>query len=249
MRLDLARRLEPVEEGVIRSPWDGYETVRGFAVMSLPFESGHVLASRFIPESDFGPYSTVWIRQPDGRWSIHVDGPLLEVACPRYWGPAAEESTFARIELTWEGPDTARTVVDDPALEWTFTMSQDPLLAAVNTVNAALPLASWRFGPLVAAREWLAEKALGFGRVDLSGRLPAGMPGTMMPRRVYRISQAGARLDGRDLGAPARADEPPRFGEFELPSHPLFAIGEAHVEIPDLPEYQALKRRVRGQAA
>lgn len=242
--MDLARELNSIDRGVIRSPWEGHETVRGFAVMSLPFASGHVLASRFIPQSDFGPYSTLWLRQPDGRWSIHVDGPMLEVACPRYWGPAATESTFAAIDLTWTGPNTARVTVDEPALEWTFSMSQDRLLAVVNAVNAALPLASWRPRALVAAREWLGEHLLGLGRSDLSGRLPGGMPGTMMPGRVYRIHESTARLDGVDLGAPVRADRPPRFGDFALPSVPLFAVGEAHVETPDREEYDRLVREV-----
>lgn len=241
--MDLARELSAIEEGVIRSPRPGHETVKGFAVMSLPFESGHVLASRHIPQSDFGPYSTLWIRHPDGRWSLHVDGPLLEVACPRYWGPAAAESTFADIELTWTGPNSATMTVDEPALEWTFSMSQDRRLAVVNAINAALPLSSWRRRSLVAAREWLAEHVLGIGRSDLSGRLPGGMPGTMMPQRVYRIDSSTARLDDVDLGDPVRADEPPRFGEFELPSVPLFAVGEAHVEIPDQQEYERLVRK------
>ncbi|MFP3901898.1 MAG: hypothetical protein ACLFXM_13675 [Acidimicrobiia bacterium] len=241
--MDLARELSTIEEGVIRSPWPGHETVRGWAVMSLPFESGHVLASRRIPQSDFGPYATLWVRDPDGRWSLHVDGPLLEVACPRYWGPAADESRFANIELAWTGPNSAAMTVDDPALEWTFSMSQDRLLGVVNVINAALPLASWRPRALVAAREWLAEHVLEIGRCDLSGRLPGGMPGTMMPTRVYRIDASTARLDGVDLGAPVRLDEPPRFGEFELPSVPLFAVGEAHVETPDQQQYERLTRK------
>ncbi len=240
--MDLASELTDLEQGTIRSPWEGHETVRGFAVMSLPFASGHVLASRTIPQSDFGPYATLWLRQPDGRWSIHVDGPLLEVACPRYWGAAAVESAFADIDLTWTGPNTARMTVDEPALEWTFSMSQGPLLAVVNAIHGSLPLGSWRPRALVAAREWLAEHVLDLGRVDLSGRLPGGMLGTMMPGRIYRIHGATARLDGVDLGPPVRADSPPRFGDFELPSAPLFAIGEAHAETPDQQEYERLVR-------
>jgi len=242
--MNLASELTAIEQGVIRSPWEGHETVRGFAVMSLPFESGDVLASRTIPQSDFGPYSTLWHRRPDGRWSIHVDAPLLEVACPRYWGPAAVENAFADIELSWTGPNTARMTVDAPALEWTFSMSQGPLLAVLNALHAALPLGSWRPRVLVAAREWLAEHVLRVGRIDLAGRLPGGMNGTMMPARIYRIHDAAARLDGVDLGRPVRADAPPRLGEFELPSSPIFAVGGAHVETPDRDEYERLVREV-----
>lgn len=125
--MNLARQLTGIDEGVIRSPWSDHETVRGFAVMRLPIASGHVLASRFIPQSDFGPYATLWLRRPDGRWSLHVDGP---------------------------------------------------------------------------------------------------------------------RLDGADLGAPVRLEEPPRFGDFRLPSCPLFAVGEAHQRVPDREEYERLREAV-----
>lgn len=242
--MNLARELTGIDEGVIRSPWRGHETVNGFAVMSLPFASGYVLASRFIPQSDFGPYSTLWMCTPDGSWSLHVDGPMLEIACPRYWGEAAVESSFANIELDWTGPDTARMTVDEPSLQWTFSMSRDPLMALVNAINAALPLASWRSPALVAAREWLAQHVLNIGPVDLSGRLPGGMSGTLMPQRIYRIDDSTARLDGVDLGTPVRLEEPPRFGEFRLPSCPLFAVGEAHVQVPDQEEYEQLRRAV-----
>jgi hypothetical protein len=173
---------------------------------------------------------------------------MMEVACPRYWGPAAETCAEAAIGLTWTGATAARITMDDPTLEWTFRMSRGVLLAVANAANAALPLGSWRPRALVAAREWLAEHVLDLGRIDLSGRLPGGMFGTMMPGRAYRITDAAARLDGRDLGEPVRVSEPPRLGEFELPSTPLFAIGEAHVETPDPREYERLAREALRRA-
>ena len=56
--------------------------------MGLPFDSGHYLALRVFPENDFSPYKTVWHRDPEGQWSIFVDGPRFDTACPRYYGPA-----------------------------------------------------------------------------------------------------------------------------------------------------------------
>lgn len=242
--MNLARELTGIDDGVIRSPWRDHETVRGFAVMSLPFASGHVLASRIIPQSDFGPYATLWLRRPDGRWSLHVDGPRLDIACPRYWGEAAVENALARVELEWTGPNTAQMTVDEPSLEWSFSMTRGPLMAAVNAINAALPLSSWRSPALLGAREWLARCVLDVGPVDLSGRLPGGMHGILMPQRIYRIDDSTARLDGADLGAPVRLEEPPTFGAFRLPSCPLFAVGEAHVRVPDREEYERLREAV-----
>ena len=50
------------------APWPGHEYVRGWGVFGLPFDSGHVLALRVFPQSSFGPYRTLWHRDPEGRW-------------------------------------------------------------------------------------------------------------------------------------------------------------------------------------
>ena len=47
------------------------ERFRGYGVMGLPFESGHVLGLRPFPVSSIGPgYTSIWHRSPDGRWSF-----------------------------------------------------------------------------------------------------------------------------------------------------------------------------------
>ena len=47
------------------------ERFRGYGVMGLPFESGHVLGLRRFPVSSIGPdYTSIWHRSPDGRWSF-----------------------------------------------------------------------------------------------------------------------------------------------------------------------------------
>lgn len=51
----LASELERIEPRVVASPWPGHEHVRGYAVMALPFSSGHVLGLRVWPENDFAP--------------------------------------------------------------------------------------------------------------------------------------------------------------------------------------------------
>ena len=40
----------------------------GYAVIGLPFQSGHILALRRFPASTIGPgYTSVWHRDPSGR--------------------------------------------------------------------------------------------------------------------------------------------------------------------------------------
>lgn len=115
--LDLASRLTGLPEIRGHAAWPDHEYVKGWGVFGLPFDSGHVLALRVFPENDFGPYKTVWHRDPEGRWSIFVDGDRLETACPRYYGSACAYTGFASIRLEWTGPAALRITVDEPALE------------------------------------------------------------------------------------------------------------------------------------
>ena len=82
--LDLAAKLSNVPERRGQARLPEHEYVRGWGVSGLPFDSGHVLALRVFPENDFSPYRTLWHRDPDGQWSIYVDGVRLDTACPRY---------------------------------------------------------------------------------------------------------------------------------------------------------------------
>ncbi len=113
----------------------------------------HVLALRVFPDNDFGPYRTVWHRDPSGRWSIHLDGPRLDTACPRYYGAACGFTGHTQIGLTWAAPATLHVSMNSPALEWTLTATSTRLPGVLNMISAALPLVTWRLRPLVRARE------------------------------------------------------------------------------------------------
>ncbi len=204
----LSARLKdlPVAQG--HAPWPGYEYVRGWGVFGLPFDSGHVLGLRVFPQNDFAPYRALWHRDPGGRWSIYVDGPRLDTACPRYFGAACHVTGFARIGLTWSGPATLRVTMGSPALEWTLTATSTRILTVLNAMNAAMPLAAWRLRSLVRAREHLASM-LGMGRLRLAATLPGGHAATIMPERMYYVDDSRATLDGTDLGGrPACAPIP-----------------------------------------
>jgi hypothetical protein len=214
-------------------------------VFGLPFDSGHVLALRVFPENDFASYRTLWHRDPAGRWSIHVDGPRIETACPRYYGPACESTGFARIDLTWTAPASLRVVVDSPSLEWTLTASEPPYLRLLNAIGARLPMWSWQHEALLRPRERLA-RWLGAGDLKLSGVMPSGHVGTLMPQRMYFIDEAEATLDGIDLGRPARSDTNPSIGGVPLPARGILAIGQAAWEILDPAEYERTRSLALG---
>jgi hypothetical protein len=232
----------PVARG--HAPWPDHEYVKGWGVFGLPFDSGHVLALPVFPENNFSPYRTVWRRDPAGRWSIHVDGPRLDTACPRYYGVARYFTGFAQIGLTWEGPSTLRVTMDSPALEWTLTATSTRLLDLVNTMSAAMPLATWHPRSLVPARERLAS-ALGMGQLKLTGTMPSGHTGTLMPVRMYYNEESRATLDGADLGRPTRLRGNPTIGGVTLPARGILGTGQAAWEILDLAEYE----RTRSQTA
>lgn len=226
------------------APWRGHEYVRGWGVFGLPFDSGHVLALRVFPQGSFGPYVTLWHRDPEGRWSIYADARRVELACPRYYGPACEYVGPARIKLEWTGPRTLRVTMDEPGLDWTLTAARSLVLELLNPVSAAMPLSSWRPKALVRARELLAQ-TLGMGRVQMSGVMPSGHQGLLMPKRMYLVDQSSAVLDGIDLGSPTRLAENPTLGGVPLPARGVLAVGQAMWPINDHQEYDDARREAR----
>lgn len=242
--LDLSSKLSdlPVVRG--SAPWPDHEHVKGWGVFGLPFDSGHVLALRVFPENDFAPYRTLWHRDPNGSWSIHVDGPRLDTACPRYFGTACDYTGFAHIEVTWTGPASLRVSMDSPLLDWTLTATSTRLLSVLNTISAALPLATWRPRSLVRARERMAH-GLGMGHLEMSGVMPSGHAGTLMPQQMYFVDDSLATLGGVDLGRPVHLNDNPMIGGVALPARGILAIGQGVWEILDHTEYE----RTRSETA
>jgi hypothetical protein len=224
-----ARRGEP--------PWPGHEYVKGWGVFGLPFDSGHVLALRVFPENDFSPYRTLWHRDPEGRWSIYVDGRRLDTACPRYYGPACSHVAHARIDVEWTGPASLRVAMEEPSLDWAVEAAETPTLRILNATSPRMPLWTWRSGPLVRARELLARRLLGMGDLHLSGTMPSGHVGILMPERMYFIDETTAVLDGEDLGHSSRVIPNPQIGKVPLPARGVLAIGQGAWEILDNDEY------------
>jgi hypothetical protein len=81
--------------------------------------------------------------------------------------------------------------------------------------------------------------------LQLTGTMPSGHTGTLMPGRMYFIDDSQATLDGVDLGRPARLRANPVIGGIPLPARGVLATGQAVFEILDPAEYQ----RTRPQAA
>lgn len=242
---DLRSELASLPVRIRPAPWRDHEHARGFGVIALPFSSGHVLGLRVFPENDFAPFVTVWHRDPDGAWTIHYDAVRPDVACPRYYGPAAASVRAARIRLAWVGPATLRVTMLEPRLDWTVRMVEPRPFAFVNRVQAKLPWWTWRASAMVRSAEAVARRVLGMGPdFALSARMPSGHDGILMPERIFAIPESSARLRGLDLGTPTLLRTNPRIGEVPLTARPAFAIGRAFWRILDAEEYRRTRREV-----
>lgn len=242
--LDLATRLSRLPEVRGVAPWPDHEYVKGWGVFGLPFDSGHVLALRVFPDNDFGAYQTLWHRDPAGAWSIYVNGPRLDTACPRYYGSACAYTGYAQIAIEWTGPSSLHVQMQEPNFDWTLTATATPIMTLLNKVNSALPLSSWRSPLLLHAREAMG-RTLGMGRLQMHGVMPSGHTGTLMPQEMYLIEDSRASLDGVDFGRPVRLSQNPCIGDVPLPARGVLAIGQAMWEITDRAEYE----RTRAECA
>lgn len=87
---------EAAELEAIQTP-DTAEHFAGYAVVGVPFGSGHYLAFRRFPTSSVGPgYRAVWLRTPAGQWTIYADAPP-ELSCARYFGAALARAATAPV--------------------------------------------------------------------------------------------------------------------------------------------------------
>jgi hypothetical protein len=241
--MNLKEELERLTPSVEQSPWPNHEHVRGYGVFGLPLTSGHFLALRVFPINDFAPYITVWHRDPDESWSIYYRAPRPDIACPRYYGAAARHIKPADIALTWDGPAELTIQVDQPRLEWTVWMQETVGLRLINSISKGLPFWTWQKAWLLKPREWMS-RLLGMGNMKLSGVMPSGHFGILMPQRIYFINRTKVQLDGVDLGDPVKVSPNPTIGDVPLPARGIFAIGQAHWDILDEEEYHRTRREM-----
>jgi hypothetical protein len=86
------------------------------------------------------------------------------------------------------------------------------------------------------------------GDMRLSGIMPSGHTGTLMPQQMFLIERSTAVFDGVDLGSPVHLKENPRIGAIPLPSRGVLAIGQASWRILDAAEYERTRLETAPQA-
>jgi hypothetical protein len=203
----------------------------GFAVLGLPFQGGDLLALRRFPSTSRGPgYTSVWHRDPEGRWTFYSDVPADE-GCTRYFHHALHQVTLTPIRLEWAAPARLDVAVENGRrVAWTLTLARTPATRLVDAVVSRLPERAWQRRPVVHALGSAAALVLRAGRLRLTGRTPSGAIFLSTPRHVWAVTQSRAVIDGRDLGPPGALARQAALGEFLLPQRGLFAVGHAFMQ-------------------
>lgn len=91
----------------------------------------------------------------------------------------------------------------------------------------------------IPERLWLRPRLLRMlKKHGLAGITPNGHFSILMPRRVFPIVSAHAKLEGHYLGYPVPSMKNLSIGALPLPAKPVFAIGMAFFEIQDPNEHR-----------
>jgi hypothetical protein len=224
------RSLAEEMEADPRLPAGAGERFRGYGVIGLPFDSGHVLAFRRISASSLGPaYTTVWHRDPAGCWTFFTDVDP-ELSCPRFFSAALTKVVPGEVGLSWDGPFDLSMRVPEAGLQWGVRLSSDLRTGALSAVGRMMPGPLWRADRVLGAAGAVAGRVLGVGKLALSGTSPNGQGFQAASILVWRVAATAAMLDREDLGRIAPLHGQARLGDFWIPNGGLFAFGESRFQ-------------------
>jgi hypothetical protein len=225
-RLEQAPRLPP---GV-------GERFTGWGVLGIGFASGHLLALRRMTASSIGPaFTSVWHRDPRGRWTFYADVDP-DLACARYFLGAGADAghrgvagTAVRddILVRWHGPTSFSVRVPGPRLAWAVHLGPTPGIRALESLAAGLPAALRRRQSVRRLLALAAARVLRLGGLAVTGRTPAGGAFELVPRRFWLVDASSARLGGAHLGPPIVLRRQHELGDFRIPAWGVFTTGEA----------------------
>jgi hypothetical protein len=203
----------------------------GYAVIGLPFRSGHVLALRRFPASSVGRgYTSVWHRSPAGKWTFYSTV-APEQGCARYFGAEIQRNIVAPIELVWTGPAKFRVQIDD-ALDWEMTLSESPFSRVMNGASRLVPEPWWQTKMMLKMMGHAARIVLGTGKMNLRGRTPNGHDFIANPQRIWLIDSSRAVVNETDIGPVGALSPQASLNEFLIPQRGIFAVARAFLKAP-----------------
>jgi len=211
--------------------------------MGLPFASGHVLGLRRWTASSVGDgFTSIWHRDPAGDWTFYetVDG---DSGCTRYFGADVRRVEVGPIDLAWETPERLHVRTADAAVDWTIDTSSTLMTRLVSAVASSVPATAWRSPTVLAAMGAVAGRALGVGKLRLTGRTSNAQHFDANPRRIWYVTSSRAVVEGVDVGPPGPLTQQARLSDFYFPQRGVLAVGSVFVRFGDTPARTANSRR------
>ncbi len=222
---------EAIDESA-KTPEGEGDRFAGYAVLGVPFRSGHVLAMRRFPASSVGPgYTSVWHRNPAGRWKFYSTV-APEQSCSRYFGEQVCRNVVTRIELEWTCTARLRVRIAR-VLEWEMALSETAASRAANVAARLVPEKWWQERRMLQVLGTAARIGLGTGRMNLTGRTPNGQDFILNPQRIWVIDASTAEVEGVDAGRAGPLREQARLNEFLIPQRGVFAVVQAFMDARD----------------
>jgi len=221
-------------EATASLPSGSGERFAGYAVIGLPFRSGHVLALRRFPASSLGSgYTSVWHRDPVGKWTFYSTT-APEQSCSRYFGSQVEENVHAQIRIEWGGPDKFRVIADGSrSLNWEVTLTHTVASRLTNAAARLLPDSWWQNPFMLRVMGFTARFALGTGKMNLAGRTPNGQEFIANPQQVWLVKSSRAVVNGVEVGPTGPLPEQARLNEFLIPQRGIFAVARSFLQTTD----------------
>ncbi len=200
---------------------DAAEHFAGYAVLGLPFTSGHYLAFRDFPVSSVGPgYRSVWHRTPGGEWTIYANT-APEFSCARYFGAAVHQTVETDVDIRWSGPFTAVITVPG-AVDWRLQLGTSAATTMLTAMAVRMPEKLWRNEVVLRAMGAFAGPLLNAGRMKVSGVVPNGQTFQAQPRQLWLVTDSQATILGEDAGQPGPLEVQDHLADFWLPQRGLF---------------------------
>ncbi|WP_432245727.1 hypothetical protein ACRB8A_04930 [Arthrobacter sp. G.S.26] len=202
-------------------PEDAAEHFAGYAVLGLPFTSGHYLAFRDFPVSSVGPgYRSVWHRTPGGEWTIYANA-APEFSCARYFGAAVHHTVETDVDIRWSGPFTARITVPG-VVDWHLQLGTSAATSVLTAMAVRMPETVWRNDLVLRAMGAFAGPLLNAGKMRVSGVVPNGQTFQAQPRQLWLVTDSQATILGEDAGTPGALEVQDQMADFWLPQRGLF---------------------------